>query len=91
MAKERAAYELRKILLLKTKTTLEVAYNPLLTVNNLITITSEKPEMTKQRFLLQSVSCSLDYSGSMSISFSNINNLPFLVKTKEFQNIISEA
>lgn len=91
LAKERAAYELRKILLLKTKTTLEVAYNPLLTVNNLITITSDKPEMTKQRFLLQSVSCSLDYNGSMSISFSNINNLPFLVKTKEFQDIISEA
>ena len=82
---------MRKILLIKTKTTLEIAYNPLLTVNNLITVTSAHPEMTQQRFLLQSVSCSLDYNGSMSISFSNINNLPFLVKTKEFQDIISEA
>ena len=80
LAAERAVYELRKILLLKTKTTLEIAYNPLLMVNNLITVTLKEPELLKQRFLLQSVSCSLDYGGSMSISFSNIDNLPFLVR-----------
>ena len=91
LAEERAAYELRKILLLKTKTSLEIAYNPLLTVNNLISVTLEAPEMTQQKFLLQSVSCSLDYSGSMSISFSNIDNLPFLVRTNEYQDINSEA
>ena len=91
LAEERAQYELRKILLLKTKTNLEVAYNPLLSVNNLITVTLSGPEMTKQRFLLQSISCSLDYSGSMSISFSNVNNLPFLVRSKEFQDINSEV
>lgn len=90
LAKERAAYELRKVLLLKTKTSVEVAYNPLLTVNNLITVTLDRPEMTRQRFLLQSVSCSLDYGGSMSVSFSNINNLPFLVRTKEYQDVNSE-
>lgn len=92
LARERAAYELRKILLLKTKTTLEVAYNPLLAVNNLITVTSERPGMTRQRFLLQSVSCSLDHGGSMSISFSNINNLPFLTKDGEFiENAVNAA
>lgn len=87
LAEERAAYELRKILLLKTKTSLEVAYNPLLTVNNLVAVTMNEPYLLRRKFLLDGVSCSLDQSGNMSISFSNVENLPFLMKDRPFQDI----
>jgi hypothetical protein len=91
LAEERAAYELRKILLLKTKVSIDIAYNPLLSVNNLVAITLRQPFLSQQKFLLQSVSCSLDYGGSMSISFSNINNLPFLMRPDEYQKINREG
>ena len=78
LAEERAQYELRKQLILKTSTSLTVLFNPLLSVNNLITITSEYYGLDHAKFLIQSISCSLDYSGTMSISVSNIKNLPLI-------------
>lgn len=78
LAQERAKYELRKQLILKSSTSLTVTYNPLLTVNNLVAITNDFYEMKVDKFLIQSISCSLDYSSSMSISLTNITNLPFI-------------
>lgn len=78
LAEERAQYELRKQLILKSSTNLTVLFNPLLSVNNLIAITSEYYGLTRDKFLIQSISCSLDYSGTMSISVSNIKNLPLV-------------
>ena len=78
LAKERAQYELRKQLILKSSCNINVSYNPLLTVNNLVSISNNFFEINNQRFLIQSVSCSLDYSGSMSVGLSNLTNLPFI-------------
>lgn len=80
LAQERANYELRQQLILKSSTSAQVLFNPLLEVNNLITITDSFFNLNKERFLLQSISCSLDFSGQMSISFSNLHNLPFIGK-----------
>lgn len=79
LAQERAQYELRKQLILKSSTSVNVLFNPLLSVNNLVTITSEYFNLTHERFLIQSISCSLDYSGVMSITISNIRNLPSII------------
>lgn len=78
LAKERAEYELRKILILKSSTSLNVGFNPLLLVNNLVSLTNSFYELQKEKFLLQGISCSLDYTGTMSIQISNIKNLPFI-------------
>ena len=80
LAQERANYELRVQSILKTTVTANVLFNPLLEVNNLIAITDPFFDLLKERFLLQSVSCPLDFSNQMSISFSNLNNLPFTVR-----------
>lgn len=79
LAQERARYELRKQLILKSSTTIAVLFNPLLSVNNLIAITNEHFGLSHERFLIQSISCSLDYSGTMSVTISNIKNLPSLM------------
>lgn len=78
LAEERAAYELRNQLIIKTTSSLNVMFNPLLEVNNLIALSSEYYGLVHDRFLIQSVSGSLDYSGTMSVSVSNIKNLPFV-------------
>jgi hypothetical protein len=52
--------------------------NPLLEVNNLIALSSDFYGLTHDRFLIQGISGSLDYSGTMSVSVSNVNNLPFI-------------
>ena len=79
LAEERAQYELRKQLILKSSTSINILFNPLLTVNNLITITSEYYGMHHEKFLIQSISCPLDYSGTMSVTISNIRNLPLVI------------
>ena len=79
LADERADYELRQVLILKSSTSASVVFNPFLEVNNIITITDSFFNLTCERFLLQSISCSLDFSNQMSISFSNLTNLPFVI------------
>ena len=79
LAQERADYELRKVLIAKSSLSSNVFFNPILTVNNLVTYTDDFFSLKRERLLLQSVSFSLDYSGLMSISAANIKNLPFVV------------
>ena len=79
LAKERADYELRQKLIAKSTLTSNVFFNPLLEVNNLVTYTDEFYGLRRDRFLIQSISFSLNYDGMMSLSVSNINNLPFVV------------
>jgi len=81
LAKERAEYELRQKLILKTTSNSTILFNPFLAVNNLITISSDFYELTQERFLLQSISFNLDTSGQMSISFSNVLNLSTNIET----------
>lgn len=79
LAQERADYELRNKLILKSSVSNDVRYNPLLSVNNLITVSDDYYNFKQEKFLIQSISCPLDYSGTMSISSSNVRNLPFVV------------
>lgn len=74
LAQQRANYELRKVSILKTTMTLSVAYNPLLFVNNLITIVDEHYKLNRARFLIQSISFTIGEGNAMSISCSNIAN-----------------
>ena len=78
LAQERANYELRQKLIVKSSSSVSVRYNPLLLVNNLITITDDFYGLNQTRFLIQGISCSLDYSGTVSLSISNIQNFTFL-------------
>lgn len=80
LAQERADYELRKVSVVKTSVSNQALLNPLIEVNNLIEITDSFYGIENEKFLVQSISFSLDYSGTMSISSSNINNLSFTNK-----------
>ena len=80
LAQERADYELRKVSVVKTSVSNTALLNPLIEVNNLIEITDSFYGIENEKFLVQSISFSLDYSGTMSISSSNINNLSFTNK-----------
>lgn len=81
LAQERADYELRNVLIGKTTLTHTVLFNPLLLVNNLITFTDSEYKLTRVRTLIQSLSFSLDYEGEMTVTSSNINNLPFVTQS----------
>ena len=66
--------------MVKTSVSNQALLNPLIEVNNLIEITDSFYGIENEKFLVQSISFSLDYSGTMSISSSNINNLSFTNK-----------
>ena len=74
LAQQRADYELRKFGILKTTMSVNVSFNPLLFVNNLITITDQYYNIQRERFLIQSISYSIGEQCQMSISCSNIVN-----------------
>lgn len=78
VAEENARYQLRQKLVLKTTVNLTVPFSPIFGINNLIMISDDFFELSKQPFLIQSVSFSLDYGGTMSMTVSNIDNLPFV-------------
>lgn len=79
LAQERADYELRKVLIAKSNLNSSVFFNPLLSVNNIITYSDDFYQLTRERFLIQSINMQLNYDGVMSITASNINNLPFVI------------
>ena len=74
LAQQRANYELRKLGILKTTFNINVSFNPLLFVNNLITITDSYYGINRERFLIQSISYTIGDENQMTISCSNINN-----------------
>lgn len=75
LAQQRANYELRRQGLLKVSMTIEVAFNPLLFVNNIITITDSHYNLERARFLIQSISYSIGSQSKMTITCSNLDNL----------------
>lgn len=77
LAQERADYELRQLTVVKTSVSNTILLNPLLEVNNLIEITDSFYGIENEKFVIQSLSFSLDYNGQMSVSSSNINNVSF--------------
>lgn len=80
LAQERADYELRMKSIIRTSANNTIFFNPLLTVNNLISLSDDFFNLTRDKFLLQSISFSLDYNGIMTITSTNTNNLPFMVQ-----------
>lgn len=79
LAQDRANYELRKQLILKSSTNVSILFNPLLEVNNLVSITDTFFKLIQERFLISSLSFPIDYSGTMSMTITNIENLNFLI------------
>ena len=74
LAQQRANYELRKFGILKTTMNIQVSFNPLLFVNNLVTITDKYYNLARERFLIQSISYTIGNESQMTISCSNIVN-----------------
>ena len=74
LAQQRADYELRRLGILKTTMTITVSFNPLLFVNNLISVTDEHYGLRRERFLMQSISYTIGNENQMTISCSNIAN-----------------
>lgn len=91
LAEERAQYELRKILLLRTPTSFNTPINPFPAANGVITLTSSHFGMVRQRFVVQSLSIPLDYSGTMSVSASSVWNLPFLTRSDRGRAVAEAA
>lgn len=83
VAQERADYELRKSTIAKTSLSSSTIYNPLLTVNNIATYTDDYFGFERERFLINSVSFSINYDGVMQANVSNVNNLPFVLSRRE--------
>lgn len=74
LAQQRANYELRKFGILKTTMNIQVSFNPLLFVNNLVIITDKYYNLARERFLIQSISYTIGNESQMTISCSNIVN-----------------
>ena len=74
LAQQRANYELRKFGILKTTMNIQVSFNPLLFVNNLVTITDKYYNLARERFLIQSISYTIGNESQMTVSCSNIVN-----------------
>lgn len=91
LAEERAQYELRKILLLRTPVSLNVPVNPFVMSNGVVTVSSPALSMSRERFVVQSVSYPLDYSGVMSLSVASVWNLPFLTRSDDGKAIAERA
>ena len=74
LAQQRANYELRKFGILKTTMNVQVSFNPLLFVNNLVTITDKYYNLTREKFLIQSISYTIGNESQMTVRCSNIVN-----------------
>ena len=83
VAEENARYQLRQKLVLKSSVNLTVPFSPIFGVNNLVLISDDFFQLVKQPFLIQSVNYSLNYGRTMSITVSNINNLPFITNQRQ--------
>lgn len=76
-AKELAEYYLKQKTIMQFNQSLQVPYNPLLAVNNIVEISCEKLNMHRKRFLIKSIS----YTGGevmMSIDITNLDYLPLI-------------
>lgn len=75
MAKEFADFNLRRKTILSTKQTLELLYNPLLFVNNVIEITNKDLKMHRDKYIINSITRTSG-GAMMQVDVSNLSNLP---------------
>lgn len=74
LAQDRADYELRCAKILGTQVSIATTFNPLLFVNNIITIEDDFYKFKREKFLIQSISYTIGDSNQITISCSNIND-----------------
>lgn len=77
MAKELATYHLRKHTIIPLTQQMEVPYNPILMVNNVVEIDNEDLQIKREKFLINNISYTSG-SGVMSINVSNLDSLPII-------------
>lgn len=88
LAKQRANYELRNLSILRTTITLTVSFNPLLFVNNIITITDDYFGIERGRYLIQSISYNIGSSNQMTLSCSNVDK--FKIDSLDYGEYITD-
>lgn len=86
LAQDRADYELRKATILGTSVTISTTFNPLLFVDNAITIEDEFYKFNREKFIIQSISYSIGNSNEMSITCSNVENTGMMSGDSSLQN-----
>ena len=77
MAEDLARYELRKKTIIPLRQNIEVPYNPMLLVNNLIEIYNQDLNITNQRFLINAISHTSN-NATMSLEIINVDELPII-------------
>jgi hypothetical protein len=77
LALDRANYELKKCLLLGTTVEITALCLPHLDVNTVIELTDTDLNFDHTRLLIQSINMPLTIGGVMTLSCSNVNELPF--------------
>lgn len=74
LAQDRADYELRKATILGTSVSITTTFNPLLFVDNVVTVEDEFYKLRREKYIIQSISYSIGHSNQMTITCSNIDN-----------------
>lgn len=74
LAQDRADYELRKEKIMGTQVSIATTFNPLLFVNNVITIEDDFYRFKREKFIIQSISYTIGDSNQITISCANIND-----------------
>ena len=77
-AQERANYELRLASIVNTTVNFQSSFLPFLTVNNLVEIHDDYYGWLGEKFIIQSISYSLE-NGNMTVGVSNMSNLPTFI------------
>lgn len=75
LAQDRANYELRCKSIINTSVSISTTFNPLIFVDNIITIEDSFYNFKRERFVIQSISYNIGVDNKMSITLSNVTNL----------------
>lgn len=86
LAKSRAMYELRIRGILATSLSINVAFNPLLFVDNLITLTDSFFNYNREQFLIHSISYNLGADSQMTLTCSNVQN--FIANPEDYLDYV---
>ena len=89
LAQDRATYELRKEKVMGTTVTVSATFNPLLFVDNIITIEDDFYRYKREKFLIQSISYSIGNSNQMKITCSNVHDRTMM--DNETEDILSRT
>lgn len=89
LAQDRATYELRKEKIMGTTVSVNATFNPLLFVDNIITIEDDFYKYKREKFLIQSISYGIGDSNEMKITCSNVHDRTMM--DNETEDILSRT